>query len=107
MLINAEEVILPPSCGYSATLPGFNHEKEVYVLGWRFKHFPNKSQKNIYDQINSRQCYGEILKKVTNQYSFHAVNITNLSFKDPHGNVHYVSKFCYIRFYFKKIKKQQ
>ena len=107
MLINADDINSLPACGYPVTLPGFNHEEEVYVLGWRFKHFPNKSQKNIYDQIKSRQCYGEILKQVTNQYSFHAVNITKLSFKDPHGNVHYVSKFCYIQFYFQKIIKQQ
>ena len=104
MATDNERINLPPACKIALRNPGINYKEEVHVLGWRFKRFPNKSQKNIFDQIDNRQRNGEILKQVTNQHSFHAVNITCKSFKEPDGDVHFVSKFYYIGLYLRKLK---
>ena len=96
MTTSDKRINLPPACGLSLKHSEFNYNEEVHVLGWRFK--------NIFDQIDSRQRNGKILKQVTNQHSFHPVNITCNSFKEPDGDVYVVSKFCYIKLYLRKLK---
>ena len=95
-----KEINLPPACGFSLAPSGFNHEKEVYVLGLRLRNYakkPTKEKQSIYVQLDGRQCDGKKFKQVINHHFFHPVNMTSLSFKDPQGNVQFVSKFCYIR----------
>ena len=104
MFLRENKVNLPPACGFSLAPSEFNHKKEVYVLGLSLKNYPEKptkEKKSFFLQLDGRQFNGKKFKHVINHHLFHPVNTTSLSFKDPQGNVQFVSKFCYISLYLK------
>ena len=95
MILPEEEVNWAPICDFSLESNDFDYEKQVYVLGFRLKHYPNKAEnKNFVVQLDGRQCDGKTFKQTLNHHFFYPVHITLFSFKDPQGNLHSVSKFC-------------
>ena len=97
MFLPKEVVNWAPICDFSLERDDFNYEKQVYVLGFRWKKFVNKpANNNFIVQLDGRKCDGKKFKQIINHHFFYPANITYFSFKDPQGNLNSVSKFCYI-----------
>ena len=110
MFLPKEVVNWATICYFSSEPEEFNYEKQVNVLGFRLKKYPGKpanKKKIFFIQLDDRQCDGKKFKTTINHHIFYPVNTTSLSFKDPQGNLHFVSKFCYIRLYCKMLKNNK
>ena len=107
VILPGEAVNWAPICDFSSEPHDFDSQKQVFVLGFRLKHYPKKPEnKNFVVQLDGRQCDGKTFKQTLNRHFFYPVDGTFFSFKDPQGNLHSVSKILLYQVKFENTSKQ-